>query len=86
MGMENILKQLLLHKNVPISESATWHKDMLNTAIEHYLITKATADDLGKYLLFRHFFIPSYGFLIEEAKLEPLMSNIPLYMPNLKEK
>ena len=34
-GMENILKQLLLHKNISIPDEPTWHKDLLNLAVEH---------------------------------------------------
>lgn len=76
-GMENILKQLLLHKNLSIPDTPTWHKDLLNLAVEHNLITNETADKIGKYLFFRHFFTHAYGFLIDEAKLKPLMDNIP---------
>lgn len=75
-GMENILKQLLLHKKVPIPNTPTWHKDLLNLAVEQDLVTKETADKLGKYLFFRHFFTHAYGFLLDEAKLNPLMNNI----------
>ena len=77
MGMENIVKQLLLHKNISIPETPTWHKDLLNLAVEHNLITKEISDKIGKYLFFRHFFTHAYGFLIDEAKLMPLMDNIP---------
>jgi uncharacterized protein YutE (UPF0331/DUF86 family) len=76
-GMENILKQLLLHKNISIPDTPTWHKDLLNLAVEHNFITMETADKIGKYLFFRHFFTHAYGFLIDETKLKPLMSNIP---------
>ena len=31
---------------------------------------------MGKYLLFRHFFVHAYGFLLDEAKLKPLMNNV----------
>jgi len=48
----------------------------LNLAVEYNLITKKTADKIGKYLFFRHFFTHAYGFLIDEAKLKPLMGNI----------
>lgn len=64
-GMENILKQLLSHKNIPIPHTPTWHKDLLNLAIEHNFITKETANKIGKYLFFRHFFTHAYGFLID---------------------
>jgi len=75
-GMENILKQLLLYNKIPIPNTPTWHKDLLNLSIEHHLITEKTADKMGKYLFFRHFFAHSYGFLLDEAKLKPLMENI----------
>ena len=75
-GMENILKQLLLYKNISIPDTPTWHKDLLNLAVEHDVITKETADKIGKYLFFRHFFTHAYGFLIDEAKLKPLLDNI----------
>ena len=75
-GMENILKQLLLHKDISLPITPTWHKDLLNLSVEHNFITKETADKMGKYLLFRHFFVHAYGFLLDEAKLEPLMNNV----------
>lgn len=75
-GMENILKQLLFHKNISIPDTPTWHKDLLNLAVEHNFITKETADKIGKYLFFRHFFTHAYGFLIDEEKLKPLLDNI----------
>ena len=75
-GIENILKQLLLNKKIQIPDTPAWHKDLLNLAIKNNFINKETAEKLGKYLLFRHFFLHAYGFLIEEAKLEPLMNEI----------
>ncbi|TFG20858.1 MAG: hypothetical protein EU529_14310 [Promethearchaeota archaeon] len=74
--MENILKQLLLHQNISIPESPTWHKDLLNLVIENNLMKKETIDKIGKYLFFRHFFTHAYGFLIDEEKLKPLMDDI----------
>ncbi|MCD6334750.1 MAG: hypothetical protein J7M27_05395 [Candidatus Latescibacteria bacterium] len=76
-GMENILKQLLMHKKIPIPNTSTWHKDLLNLAVGHKIITKETADKVGRYLFFRHFFAHTYGFLLDEAKLEPLVNDLP---------
>jgi uncharacterized protein YutE (UPF0331/DUF86 family) len=75
-GMENILKQLLSYKSIPIPSTPTWHKDLLNLAVKHNFITNETANKMMDYLFFRHFFIHSYGFLIDETKLKPLMENI----------
>jgi len=83
--MENILKQLLLHKNIPIPDTPTWHKDLLNLAVDHNFIAKETANKIGKYLFFRHFFTHAYGFLIDKAKLKPLMNNIPDIYSEFKE-
>ena len=55
-GMENILKQMLLHQNIVILESPTWYKDLLNLATDNNFISKETVDKIGKYLYFRHFF------------------------------
>ncbi|RZN44070.1 MAG: hypothetical protein EF813_00210 [Methanosarcinales archaeon] len=75
-GMENILKQLLVYEKIPVPNTPTWHKDLLNLAVEHNLVTGETTDKMGKYLFFRHFFAHSYGFLLDETKLEPLMDDI----------
>lgn len=75
-GLENVLKQLLLHRGIPIPDAPTWHKDLLNLAVRHNFITRETADKIGKYLFFRHFFRRAYGFLLDESKLKPLMDNI----------
>ena len=45
-------------------------------AVGHNLVTGETADKMGKYLFFRHFFAHSYGFLLDEIKLEPLINDI----------
>lgn len=75
-GVENILKQLLLHNNISIHDTPSWHKNVLNLSVQNNFITKETANKMGKYLFFRHFFTHSYGFLIDEEKLKPLMNNI----------
>jgi uncharacterized protein YutE (UPF0331/DUF86 family) len=75
-GMENILRQLLLSNNISISETPSWHKELLDLSVEQHIITLETADRIGRYLFFRHFFTHSYGFLIEESKLKPLMDSI----------
>jgi len=75
-GIENILKQLLLYNKVTISNSPNWHKDLLNLSIEKKIISKKTANKIGKYLYFRHFCAHNYGFLIEEEKLMSLVENV----------
>ena len=75
-GIENILKQILKAKNIEIPKSPTWHKDVLNSAVENGIITETLSDELYEYLTFRHFFVHSYSFMLEEAPLTELGSNI----------
>ncbi|MBI3584903.1 MAG: hypothetical protein HY096_13285 [Nitrospinae bacterium] len=66
-GIENILKQILKGKNIKISRSETWHKDLLNISVSLEIISENLSDKLYEYLSFRHFFIHAYGFMLEEA-------------------
>ena len=76
-GIENILKRVVVAKNVEIPTSVTWHKDLLNLSLSIGIISENTCDDLYKYLTFRHFFIHAYGFMLEEAYMKDLMNDIP---------
>lgn len=85
-GMENIIKQILIDLDVRIPDSPTWHKDLLKLACKHKIINEEMFEEIGQYLLFRHFFMHSYGFLIQEEKLSPLMNNISQLFLKFKEK
>lgn len=76
---------MLYHKNISIPNTPTWHKDLLNLAIKNKFITKEKSEKIGKYLFYRHFFTHSYGFLLDEAKLKPLLDNISTIYSEFKE-
>lgn len=76
-GIENILKQILKSNNVIINNSKGWHKELLESSLSKGIIPKALGDQLYEYLTFRHFFVHSYGFRLNEAKLLKLANNIP---------
>jgi uncharacterized protein YutE (UPF0331/DUF86 family) len=75
-GIENILKQALRLKNVELPNSDSWHKDLLNLSVSKGIISEKLSDQLYEYLTFRHFFIHSYGFMLEEKQLKGLAANI----------
>jgi len=75
-GIENILKQILNVKDVGIPRSDTWHKDMLNLSVSAGIISENLSDKLYEYLTFRHFFVHSYGFMLEAGHLEGLTGNV----------
>ncbi len=75
-GIENILKQTLRLKNVKIPTSDSWHKDLLNLSVSKGIISEELSNQLYEYLTFRHFFIHSYGFMLEESHLKGLSTDI----------
>lgn len=77
-GIENILKQILISRNIVVPSSSTWHKELLNLSVSMEIISEELSDELFKYLTFRHFFVHAYGFMLEETHLEDLSINIPL--------
>jgi len=76
-GIENILKQRLKIINIQIASGNNWHKELLNLAVMHAVISPDLSEALYEYLSFRHFFVHAYGFMLEEAPLESLVVNIP---------
>ena len=72
-GIENIIKQILLNRNIPIPDSSTWHRDLLNDSVSNNIISESTKVSLGEYLAFRHFFSHSYALDLYPYKMEPLV-------------
>ncbi len=76
-GIENILKQILISRDVMVPKSDKWHKDLLNRSLSSGIISEELSNKLYKYLTFRHFFIHAYGFMLDEKELKGLANNIP---------
>lgn len=75
-GIENILKRILLHAQTDVKESATWHRDLLSTALQQGVINSQLHERLAVYLSFRHFFIHAYSFTLKWDEIEPLVKDI----------
>ncbi len=75
-GMENSLKRILRFKKVQISSSETFHKDLLDLAVTHEIITFKLSKKLDEYRAFRHFFVHGYGIMLDEKQIKPLATNI----------
>jgi len=75
-GIENILKQIVRLKGIEVPKSESWHKDLLNLSVSKGIISEELSDQLYEYLTFRHFFIHSYGFMLEESHLKGLATDI----------
>ena len=75
-GIENILKQILISQDIQISNSDSWHRDLLIQAADSGIISETIKKQLVKYLAFRHFFVHAYEFLLDEKKLTLLVDSI----------
>ena len=85
-GIENILKQILISREIIVPKSDKWHKDLLNKSLTSGIISEELSNKLYKYLTFRHFFVHAYGFMLDEKELEGLSNNIPeIWQQFLKE-
>jgi uncharacterized protein YutE (UPF0331/DUF86 family) len=72
-GIENILKQICKTKNIHLPTGNSWHRDLLNLAVEEGVISLSMRDKLGEHLAFRHFFIHAYALDLHPEKMEPLV-------------
>ena len=59
-----------------MSDTPTWHKDLLRIAAERGLIEDDLQKSPGQQLSFRHFFIHAYSFGLRWTELEPLVYGI----------
>jgi hypothetical protein len=83
-GIENILKQLLQAKNIIIPQSASWHQNLLISAINENIISENLANELKRYLAFRHFFSHAYALDLYPDRIQPLVSDANSVFMRLK--
>jgi hypothetical protein len=56
-GIENIIKQAILAKNVAIPQGQSWHQNLLLSANEHKIISQETTNKLNDSSLFVIFLV-----------------------------
>jgi hypothetical protein len=72
-GIENVLIQVFRDQGIPLPCGASWHRDLVDTAVARAVISETTAEELRQYLAFRHFFSHAYAVDIRADLLEPLI-------------
>ena len=75
-GVQNILKQGLLAVGVALPSGAAGHRDLLQSACEHGIVSAELRDRLAPYMAFRHFFTHAYGFDLDPERLAPLVRDV----------
>lgn len=73
LGVENILKQMLLFDGLDVADAPVWHEKVLKKANEIGILPPDLFQILSKYLSFRKFFMYSYAFNIKWEELKPLV-------------
>ena len=74
-GIENILKQAVREKKLSIPQGSLWHRDLIELAFAHKIISSRTTESLKEYLAFRHFFSHAYAFEIDPYRITSLVEN-----------
>jgi len=75
-GIENIIKQIYKIKHLTFPKSEYWHKELVQKAVSHGIISASLAHRLYDYLTFRHYFVHGYSHMLEEVELKKLADNI----------
>lgn len=83
-GIENVIKQAVRGRNINIPQGESWHRDLLLKATEENVISEKLADDLKRYLAFRHFFSHGYALDLLPDRIEPLILSAAKVFENLR--
>lgn len=74
-GMENVLRQALRSRSLPVPQGESSHRDLLLAAATAHIISGRLQDNLKRYLAFRRFFSHAYALDLSPQRMEPLVTN-----------
>ncbi len=74
-GIEKIFVLILTDQEIKIPDGPKWHSELLTLITDRKIISKETYESVRDYQSFRHFFRHSYGFMLDQELLFPLINN-----------
>jgi len=72
-GIENILKQIFISIKLTVPNGNSWHKELLEKAVQNEIITEKCKLNLGQYLAFRHYFSHAYSLDLFPERMATLV-------------
>jgi uncharacterized protein YutE (UPF0331/DUF86 family) len=75
-GIERMLQMSLKQKDLLVPQGNASHAELLTSAVDNGIISETVGSDLRELMAFRHFYRHSYGFLIDNELLNPLLGRI----------
>ena len=75
-GIERMLQSVMKDKGLLPPQGQASHSELLTSATTNGVISSSLEGGLRDLMGFRHFYRPSYGFMIDNELLNPLLSNV----------
>jgi uncharacterized protein YutE (UPF0331/DUF86 family) len=75
-GIEGMLRMVLKSQNIEQPHSMDSHSRLLGLASSNGIISVELENKLRELMTFRHFYRHSYGFMIDDELMDPLLMDV----------
>lgn len=74
-GIENVIRQVFAAEGLNLPDGPAWHRDLLLAAVRHSILAETTAEQLSRFLAFRHFFSHGYALDLDPERMASLVAD-----------